>query len=113
MVLLLLGLVASLQYWRGRRLNLTLIRELKADGRSTAPQRKNYTWIGGYVAYGRIHMEDEITKGKGHYIAFTPSQLAYLHFTFFWAEKTECTFNLSQKESKGPGHVFQGKSLPH
>ena len=61
MVLLLLGLVASLQYWRGRRLNLTLIRELSRQmEEALRPKEKNYTWIGGYVGVvAEYTLEDE------------------------------------------------------
>ncbi len=51
-VILVLAGVASLQFYRGRKLNLMLMEYyIKAVRKVTKPEDENYTWLGGYIGF--------------------------------------------------------------
>ncbi len=113
MVLLLLGLVASLQYWRGRRLNLTLIRELSRQmEEALRPKEKNYTWIGGYVGVvAEYTLEDEnYSKAKATISLLPHHSLLYLPISLLLGRKDRVYFLIYPKRKlKGRAHVLSGK----
>jgi hypothetical protein len=113
MVLLLLGLVASLQYWRGRRLNLTLIRELSRQmEEALRPKEKNYTWIGGYVGVvAEYTLEDEnYSKVKATISLLPHHSLLYLPISLLLGRKDRVYFLIYPKRKlKGRAHVLSGK----
>ncbi len=113
MVLLLLGLVASLQYWRGRRLNLTLIRELSRQmEEALRPKEKNYTWIGGYVGVvAEYTLEDEnYSKVKATISLLPHHSLLYLPISLLLGRKDRVYFLIYPKRTlKGKAHVLSGK----
>ncbi|HPT65508.1 MAG TPA: hypothetical protein PLT52_06375 [Acetomicrobium sp.] len=113
MVLLLLGLVASLQYWRGRRLNLTLIRELSRQmEEALRPKEKNYTWIGGYVGVvAEYTLEDEnYSKAKVTISLLPHHSLLYLPISLLLGRKDRVYFLIYPKRKlKGRAHVLSGK----
>ena len=112
-VLLLLGLVASLQYWRGRRLNLTLIRELSRQmEEALRPKEKNYTWIGGYVGVvAEYTLEDEnYSKAKVTISLLPHHSLLYLPISLLLGRKDRVYFLIYPKRKlKGRAHVLSGK----
>ncbi len=51
-VLMVLAAIASLQFYRGRKMNVKLMEDsLKIVQKILQPKDKNYTWLGGYVGY--------------------------------------------------------------
>jgi len=51
-VLMVLAAIASMQFYRGRKMNVKLMEDsLAIIQRVIQPKDKNYTWLGGYVGY--------------------------------------------------------------
>lgn len=60
-IIALLAGVVSLQYWRGRKLNLSIIRGVTGElEKVIEPLDTSYTWIGGYVGVvGKYKIKDK------------------------------------------------------
>ncbi|MEN2995706.1 MAG: hypothetical protein ABC360_01635 [Acetomicrobium sp.] len=112
-LLVILGLVASLQYWRGRRLNLTLIRELSRQMEEVLqPVNKNYTWIGGYVGvvaeYDLKH--DVYEKVKGTISLLPHHSLLYFPISLLLGRRDRVYILIYPKRKlKGKAHITRGK----
>lgn len=112
-LLVILGLVASLQYWRGRRLNLTLIRELVGQMEEVLqPVNKNYTWIGGYVGvvaeYDLKH--DVYEKVRGTISLLPHHSLLYFPLSLLLGRRDRVYILIYPKRKlKGKAHITRGK----
>ena len=112
-LLVILGLAASLQYWRGRRLNLTLIRELSRQmEESLQPTDKNYTWIGGYVGVvAEYDLKHEIyEKVKGTISLLPHHSLLYFPISLLLGRRDRVYILIYPKRKlKGKAHIAIGK----
>ncbi|WP_286974779.1 hypothetical protein [Acetomicrobium sp. UBA5826] len=112
-LLVILGLVASLQYWRGRRLNLTLIRELSRQmEEALQPVNKNYTWIGGYVGVvAEYDLKHEVyEKVKGTISLLPHHSLLYFPLSLLLGRKDRVYILIYPKRNlKGKAHIARGK----
>jgi len=108
-LLVILGLAASLQYWRGRRLNLTLIRELSRQmEESLQPTDKNYTWIGGYVGIvAEYDLKHEIyEKVKGTISLLPHHSLLYFPISLLLGRRDRVYLLIYPKRKlKGKAHI--------
>ena len=108
-LLIILGLVASLQYWRGRRLNLTLIRELSRQmEEALQPVNKNYTWIGGYVGVvAEYDLKHEIyEKVKGTISLLPHHSLLYFPISLLLGRRDMVYLLIYPKRKlKGKAHI--------
>jgi hypothetical protein len=117
--ILLLGLLASLQYWRGRRLNLTLVRGLARQMEvALSPVEKEYTWIGGYAGVvARYSLENEEYPEIKATISLLPHHsLLYLPVSILLGRRDRVYLLIhSQRKLTGKAHVKPGKKakLPH
>jgi hypothetical protein len=117
--ILLLGLLASLQYWRGRRLNLTLIRGLARQmEEALSPVEKEYTWIGGYAgAIAHYNLENEEYPEIKVTISLLPHHsLLYFPVSILLGRRDRMYLLIySQRKLAGKAHVKPGKKakLPH
>lgn len=112
-LLVILGLVASLQYWRGRRLNLTLIRELvRQMEEALQPVNKNYTWIGGYVGVvAEYDLKHEVyEKVKGTISLLPHHSLLYFPISLLLGRRDRVYILIYPKRKlKGKAHITRGK----
>jgi len=112
-LLVILGLVASLQYWRGRRLNLTLIRELSRQmEEALQPVNKNYTWIGGYVGVvSEYDLKHEVyEKVKGTISLLPHHSLLYFPISLLLGRRDRVYILVYPKRKlKGKAHIAIGK----
>lgn len=112
-LLVILGLVASLQYWRGRRLNLTLIRELSRQmEEALQPVNKNYTWIGGYVGVvAEYDLKHEVyEKVKGTISLLPHHSLLYFPISLLLGRRDRVYILIYPKRKlKGKAHITRGK----
>ncbi len=112
-LLVILGLVASLQYWRGRRLNLTLIRELSRQmEEALQPVNKNYTWIGGYVGVvAEYDLKHEVyEKVKGTISLLPHHSLLYFPLSLLLGRRDRVYILIYPKRKlKGKAHITRGK----
>ena len=112
-LLVILGLAASLQYWRGRRLNLTLIRELSRQmEEALQPANKNYTWIGGYVGIvAEYDLKHEIyEKVKGTISLLPHHSLLYFPISLLLGRRDRVYILIYPKRKlKGKAHIAIGK----
>jgi len=112
-LLVILGLAASLQYWRGRRLNLTLIRELSRQmEEALQPVNKNYTWIGGYVGVvTEYDLKHEIyEKVKGTISLLPHHSLLYFPISLLLGRRDRVYILIYPKRKlKGKAHIAIGK----
>lgn len=112
-LLVILGLAASLQYWRGRRLNLTLIRELSRQmEEALQPTDKNYTWIGGYVGVvAEYDLKHEIyEKVKGTISLLPHHSLLYFPISLLLGRRDRVYLLIYPKRKlKGKAHIAIGK----
>jgi len=117
--ILLLGLLASLQYWRGRRLNLTLVRGLAHQmEEALSPVEKEYTWIGGYAgAIARYNLGNEEYPEIKATISLLPHHsLLYLPISILLGRRDRVYLLIySQRKLAGKAHVKPGKKAkpPH
>jgi len=117
--ILLLGLLASLQYWRGRRLNLTLIRGLARQMEEVlSPAGKEYTWIGGYAGViARYDLGNERYPEIKATISLLPHHsLLYLPVSILLGRRDRVYLLIySRKKLDGKAHVKPGKKTkpPH
>lgn len=80
-ILALLAGLVSLQYWRGRKINLSIIRRLANElERILQPVEKEYIWIGGYVG---VIAEYELKKKEFSGVKATISLLPRHSFLYF------------------------------
>lgn len=112
-LLVILGLVASLQYWRGRRLNLTLIRELSRQmEEALQPVNKNYTWIGGYVGVvAEYDLKHEVyEKVKGTISLLPHHSLLYFPISLLLGRRDRVYILIYPKRKlKGKANITRGK----
>ncbi|MBC7322346.1 MAG: hypothetical protein H5T90_04460 [Acetomicrobium sp.] len=112
-LLVILGLVASLQYWRGRRLNLTLIRELSRQmEEALQPVNKNYTWIGGYVGVvAEYDLKHEVyEKVKGTISLLPHHSLLYFPISLLLGRRDRVYILIYPKRKlKGKAHITTRK----
>ena len=112
-LLVILGLVASLQYWRGRRLNLTLIRELSRQmEEALQPVNKNYTWIGGYVGVvAEYDLKHEVyEKVKGTISLLPHHSLLYFPISLLLGRRDRVYILIYPKEILKESSYNEGKS---
>ncbi|HHY09011.1 MAG TPA: hypothetical protein GX528_00440 [Firmicutes bacterium] len=111
-IALLAGLV-SLQYWRGRRLNLSLIRALAAElEKALEPLDKEYTWIGGYVGViGKYKIEHSAISAVEATVSLVPRHsLLYLPISLLMGRRDRVYFLLrAQDKLPGGAHLKTGR----
>ncbi len=80
-VILILAGVASLQFYRGRKLNLMLMEHyIKVIREVTRPEDENYTWLGGYIGFRAEYM---IRRGNINNFEFTLTLLPRHSLLYF------------------------------
>ncbi|HQP00076.1 MAG TPA: hypothetical protein PL042_05635, partial [Caldisericia bacterium] len=81
LIILIIGGVVSLQFFQGRKLNITLMRYyIRGFENNLKPKDQLYTWIGGYVGFKvQYEIDDEFIKQIEMSLTLLPRQsLLYL-----------------------------------
>jgi len=80
-VILILAGVASLQFYRGRKLNLMLMEHyIKVMREVVKPEDENYTWLGGYIGFRAEYL---VNKGNIKKFEFTLTLLPRHSLLYF------------------------------
>lgn len=112
-ILALLAALVSLQYWRGRKLNLAIIRGISNElEKAIRPRDKEYVWIGGYVGIvGRYKLNHENYREVEVTISLLPRHsLLYFPFSLLIGRRDRVYFLIRSREIiEHELHLIPGK----
>jgi len=80
-VIMILAAVASLQFYRGRKVNVKLMENsLKIIQKIVEPKDKDYVWLGGYVGYRAYYkIQQENIDNLNITVTLVPRQSAFYY----------------------------------
>ena len=80
-VIMVLAAVASLQFYRGRKINVKLMEEsLKIIQKIIEPKDKDYVWLGGYVGYRAYYkIQRDNIENLNVTVTLVPRQSAFYY----------------------------------
>ncbi|USH00660.1 hypothetical protein K1720_04260 [Thermococcus argininiproducens] len=81
LLIMVLGAVAALQFYKGRRLNLSIMEYyLRTIESIVKPKDKEYVWIGGYVGFRAFYKVNEGNLDKFEYTLTLLPRQSILYF---------------------------------
>ncbi|NJE26102.1 hypothetical protein E3E22_05605 [Thermococcus sp. MV5] len=81
LLIMVLGAVAALQFYKGRRLNLSIMEYyLRTIESIVKPKDKEYVWIGGYVGFRAFYKVNEANLDKFEYTLTLLPRQSILYF---------------------------------
>ena len=81
LLIMALGAIATLQFYKGRKLNLTIMNyHLRTIEKVVKPKDKDYVWIGGYVGFRAFYKVNEGNIDKFEYTLTLLPRQSILYF---------------------------------